>query len=485
MTFSRNNQIDKLKNNDEYDLLIIGGGIVGAAAHTIASNTGLNVLLVDKNDFASGASSRSTKLLHGGIRYLPQLQFSLVKESLNEQKILKKRLGSLYRPLKLLAPIYKNDGFADLPKVFQKNFVAPLAFKLGLHFYDFLGGRKKSEKHKNISKKNTFELFPKLKKVNLRKSFIFQDAQTDDSKLVLSLLRTAVEINNSTAINYLNVKNIFKKNKFYEIHLFCELTGVEYSVSAKKIIAASGVHNLPGDYKEVSTKLKMSGGAHLVLKGDPLEINNNGVFLPKTEDERVMFVLPWNGNTIVGTTDVEKFSGTKDNPHASKEEIDYLIRHVKKYFDIENIEYTSSWSGIRALIDDQNNSTKKIMRGHVIEEIDKNFIQIAGGKLTGFRLIAIEALRQLFNKRFELQDIEYQDQIINYQNYYNLSDLEHSIKHYCVATPVDYLLRRTNLSWFSEDNGRAVISEIERHTSFKDIEFDSFEYLKKEGLLKI
>ena len=125
------------------------------------------------------------------------------------------------------------------------------------------------------------------------------------------------------------------------------------------------------------------------------------------------------------------------------------------------------------------------MRGHVIEEIDKNFIQIAGGKLTGFRLIAIEALRKLFNKRFELQDIEYQDQIINYQNYYNLSDLEHSIKHYCVATPVDYLLRRTNLSWFSEDNGRAVISEIERHTSFKDIEFDSFEYLKKEGLLKI
>ena len=94
-------------------------------------------------------------------------------------------------------------------------------------------------------------------------------------------------------------------------------------------------------------------------------------------------------------------------------------------------------------------------------------------------------MRQLFNKRFELQDIEYQDQIINYQNYYNLSDLEHSIKHYCVATPVDYLLRRTNLSWFSEDNGRAVISEIERHSSFKDIEFDSFEYLKKEGLLKI
>ena len=485
MTFSRSNQIDKLKKNDEYDLLIIGGGIVGAATHTIASNAGLNVLLVDKNDFASGASSRSTKLLHGGIRYLPQLQFSLVKESLNEQKILKKRLGSLYRPLKLLAPIYKNDGFADLPKIFQKNFIAPFAFKIGLLFYDFLGMRKKSEKHKNISKNETFDLFPKLKKVNLNKSFIFQDAQTDDSKLVLSLLRTAVEINNSTAINYLNVKNISKKNKLYEIDLFCELTGIEYSVSTRKIIAASGVHNLPGDYKKLSTKLKMSGGAHLVLKGDPLEIKNNGVFLPKTEDERVMFVLPWNGNTIVGTTDIEKFSGTKDNPQASKEEIDYLIRHVKKYFDIENLEYISSWSGIRALIDDKDNSTKKIMRGHIIEEIDKNFIQIAGGKLTGFRIIAIEALRQLFNKKFELQDIEYQDQIINYQNYYNLSDLEHSIKHYCVATPVDYLLRRTNISWFSEDNGKVAVKEIKNHANFQNINFDSFDYLKKEGLINI
>ena len=164
MTFSRKNQINKLKKNDEYDLFVIGGGIVGAATLTIASNAGLNVLLVDKNDFASGASSRSTKLLHGGIRYLPQLQFSLVKESLNEQKILKKRLGSLYRPLKLLAPIYKNDGFADLPKIFQKNYIASYAFKLGLLFYDFLGGRKKPEKHKNISKKKYICLISKAKK---------------------------------------------------------------------------------------------------------------------------------------------------------------------------------------------------------------------------------------------------------------------------------------------------------------------------------
>ncbi len=485
MTFSRINQIDKLQRNQEYDLLIIGGGIIGAAVSTISSKVGLNVLLVDKNDFASGASSRSTKLLHGGIRYLPQFQITLVKESLREQKVLKKTLGSLYRPLKLLAPIYKDDGFADLPKLFQKNFISSLVFKLGLVFYDFLGKRKKSEKHVNISGKKTADLFPKLKKANLKRSFIFHDAQTDDAKLVLSLLRTAVEINNSTAINYLKVENIYKKNKLYEIHLCCELTGTKYIVFTKKIIAASGVHNLPGEYKAKSLKLKMSGGAHIVLKGDPLKISNNGVFLPKTEDERVMFVLPWNGNTIVGTTDIEEFSGSIDNPFASKEEINYLIRHIEKYFEIESLDYISSWSGIRALIDDKNNTTKKIMRGHIIEEIDKNFIQIAGGKLTGFRLIAIEALKVLFNKKFQLQNIEYQDQIINYQNYYNLSDLDHAINHYCVATPVDYLLRRTNISWFSEDNGKEAIEEMKNHNNFKDLEFDSYDYLRKDGLLII
>ena len=136
MPFSRKEQLINLKKESVYDLLIIGGGIVGSATLAMASADGLNSILLEKNDFASGASSRSTKLLHGGIRYLPQLQFGLVRESLQEQKILKSLLGNLYKPLKLLAPIYKNDGIADMPKIFQNNFIAPKVFKLGMILYD-------------------------------------------------------------------------------------------------------------------------------------------------------------------------------------------------------------------------------------------------------------------------------------------------------------------------------------------------------------
>ena len=140
----------------------------------MASAKGIDSILLEKNDFSSGASSRSTKLLHGGIRYLPQLEFGLVKESLKEQKILKESLGNLYKPLKLLAPIYKNDGFSDLPKIFQANFIAPLAFKVGLTFYDFLGSRTKDTRHKNISKDSTFKLFPKLKNIIFLKVLFFK-----------------------------------------------------------------------------------------------------------------------------------------------------------------------------------------------------------------------------------------------------------------------------------------------------------------------
>ena len=132
MNFSRENQVNKLNQNNNFELLIIGGGIVGAAALEMASNQNINTLLVEKNDFSSGASSRSTKLLHGGIRYLPQMQFGLVRESLQEQKVLKNLLGELYKPLDLVTPIYKDDGFADLPKLFQLNNFASAVFKFGL-----------------------------------------------------------------------------------------------------------------------------------------------------------------------------------------------------------------------------------------------------------------------------------------------------------------------------------------------------------------
>jgi len=484
LKFSRENQVNKLNEKNNFELLIIGGGIVGAAALEMASNQNINTLLVEKNDFSSGASSRSTKLLHGGIRYLPQMEFGLVRESLQEQKVLKRLLGNLYKPLDLVTPIYKDDGFADLPRLFQLNNFASGVFNLGLSFYDFLGSRSKSEKHKSINKEETTNMFPHIKKENLKKSFLFRDAQTDDAKLVLTLLRNAVEVNKSTAINYLEVLNINKKDKGYSVQLKDTINGEEYKITCKNIIAATGTHSLPGEYLSKSTKLTYSGGAHLVLEGDPLRLNNKGVLLPRTEDNRVMFVLPWLDNTIVGTTDTKYFSGNLDIPFANEDDIDYLIRNVKKYFDIENIDYISSWSGVRALISTGETSSKNISRGHFINNIDTNFVQVAGGKLTGFRIIAKETLSSLFDNEFEISELDFIEEIINIDNKLNNENIQKCIENYSAAKPADYMIRRSHLSLFNKDGGKDSIDEIVKKFKSKNGEEETLKELKAEGLIR-
>jgi glycerol-3-phosphate dehydrogenase len=164
-----------------------------------------------------------------------------------------------------------------------------------LVLYDWLGTRKKDKKHKNISVNETTKLLPLLKRKNLKKSFIFGDAQTDDSKLVMTLLRNAVEEYKATAINYIEIIDISKNENIYEVEYSDKISLKTYKLQVKKIIAATGVHDLPGTYQKKSSKMKYSGGAHLVLKGDPLKLQNNAVLLPKTEDDRIMFAIPWLG----------------------------------------------------------------------------------------------------------------------------------------------------------------------------------------------
>ena len=483
MNFSRPEQLQELNSKSEFDLLIIGGGIVGSAALEMAASSGLSSILLEKNDFASGASGRSTKLLHGGIRYLPQLQFGLVRESLQEQKVLIKLLGGLYKPLKLLAPIYKDDGFSDLPKVLQKNFVSSFAFKLGLTLYDFLGSRTKKQRHINFDKSKTKDMFPLLKQEKLKRSFIFQDAQTDDAKLVVTLLRNAVEINNAFAINYMEITDIKKQSSRYQITSINKLNGNKLTFFANNIIAATGVHSLPGDYSVKSSAIKYSGGAHLIFKDDPLKINGNGILLPKTEDNRIMFVLPWFGNTIVGTTDTKTFSGTLDRPRANSEDKEYIIRHIKKYFNVDNVEYISSWSGIRALIDNKLTSTKNVSRGHFFNSVDERFIQISGGKLTGFRMIAKESLELLFSDNFELNPLGFIDEVLDFSNNFNENDLKKCFEHYCVAKPTDYMLRRTHISWFNNSGGKDELSKIIENFDIDGIEVDTSDELYDEGLI--
>ena len=256
-----------------------------------------------------------------------------------------------------------------------------------------------------------------------------------------------------------------------------------YIFFANNIIAATGVHALPGDYSVKSSAIKYSGGAHLILKDDPLKINGNGILLPKTEDNRIMFVLPWFGNTIVGTTDTETFSGTLDRPRANNEDKEYIIRHIKKYFNVDTVEYISSWSGIRALIDNKLTSTKNVSRGHFFNNVDERFIQISGGKLTGFRLIAKESLELLFGDNFELTPLSFIDEVLKLSNNFNENDLKKCFEHYCVAKPTDYMLRRTHISWFNNSGGKDELSKIIENFDIDGIEVDTSDELYDEGLL--
>ena len=229
--------------------------------------------------------------------------------------------------------------------------------------------------------------------------------------------------------------------------------------------------------------MKYSGGAHLILKGDPLKLQKNAVLLPKTEDERIMFAIPWLGNTIIGTTDTKTFSGTLDRPFADSNDKDYLVRHVKKYFEIDELTYISSWSGVRALLDSSSNSTKSISRGHFVNLIETGFVQIAGGKLTGFRLISQEALQKVFNKKFDLKKLKFVDDILNLSDKYNEDQFNFTVKHYCVAKPTDYLLRRTHISWF---NKNGALKSLKRITSkyYSNTEYEeSYKELEEEGLI--
>ena len=326
-------------------------------------------------------------------------------------------------------------------------------------------------------------MFPILKRHNLKKSFIFEDAQTDDAKLVLTLLRNGVEEYGSTAINYFEITNITKSENIYQVECLDKISSKTFKLEVRKIIAATGVHNSPGEYNSKSSKMTYSGGAHLILKGDPLNLQGKAVLLPKTEDDRIMFVLPWLGNTIVGTTDTKTFSGTLDRPFADNNDKEFLLKHVRKYFDIDNLSYLSSWSGVRALLDSSSSSTKSISRGHFINVVEDGFVQIAGGKLTGFRIIAQEALQRIFNKDFDLEKLKFVDDIMNLSETYKEDQFTFTVKHYCVTKPTDYLLRRTHISWFNENGGIKSLKKITDKFYSNTQYVESYAELVEEGLI--
>lgn len=439
---AREQHLEQLKSGQLFDLLIIGGGATGCGVALDAATRGLKVALVEKNDFSEGTSSRSTKLVHGGVRYLElaikrfdRTQYHLVKDGLRERYLLLKNAPHLSNRLPLVTPLYR---WLDIPYVFS-----------GLKLYDLLSGKRHIGHSRLLSRKQALRRFPTLKADQLKAGVLYYDGQFHDARMALSLALTA-EQHGAAIINHVAVTQLIKTDgRIAGAELTDSLTGESWQLHATGVINATGPFtdqirklDIPAAHEIISA----STGIHIVLD-QRFAPPDTGLMIPETEDGRVLFVLPWENHALIGTTDEP--AEISEHPRPLEAEIDYLLRHVSRYFNlkVEKSDIKAAWSGLRPLVRNPKAvDTASLARDHVIEVSPNGLLTIAGGKWTTYRKMAMDTVDQAL-KRFNLSAPKPSCQtenlpIIGGANYSKDGDLD-LIEKYGFAKDVSAYLHRT------------------------------------------
>jgi len=495
-------------NHESYDIVIIGGGATGAGVALDATLRGFKCLVLEKNDFSEGTSSRSTKLVHGGVRYLETAikkldinQFNLVKEGLKERYRLLKNAPFLAHPITLVTPLYK---WYEIPYIYA-----------GLALYDIISGKRRLGKSTIVGKSEILKIFPSVKKEGLKGGVRYFDGAFNDARMALTLLQTARE-KDCVVRNYNEVTDfIYTDDKVTGAQVKDKITNQTYSVKTKFAINATGVfcdsiRKL--DDENAEDIIEPSSGIHIVLDKKFLP-NNEGLMIPKTEDGRVLFMLPWMDKCLVGTTDEESIP--QDHPKVDDKDIEYLLRHARKYFsiDIKKSDILSSWCGLRPLVSLKHvDNTKGLVREHYIQKSKSNLVTIAGGKWTSYRKMAedtvdfvqklsgrqnlhtcctkdyklfgnrenIETVKEKLGKLgLEIEESEYllktygsnaivvTDFIKRYgdkkihKNYPTLeAELYYCVEHEFVKNPLDFLVRRVGLGLIDIDAAKESLRRV-------------------------
>jgi len=377
---------------ERFDVLVIGGGITGAGVALDAAARGYRVALIEKVDFASGTSSKSTKLAHGGIRYLPQFDLAMVHEALVERGLMVRHAPFLVRPQPFILPVYEHMRWpSGLPVRPPTDFGLGFVLDIGLWMYDLMAGRLNIGRHKSISAKETLRRAPRLRSTGLKKAFLYYDAQTNDAQLTVTVLRTAAQFG-AVVTNYTEVTGFTRaQGKLNGAVVRDVLTNQGCSVSARHIINAAGVFAehvaaLTGD--ESKATIEPSKGIHLVVARERLQITDTAVVLPETEDGRILYVIPWSARAVIGTTDTG--SGDLDDPQASPEDIAYLLKHVNDYLEVNltHDDILSVYAGYRPLVKSRGARAADLSRTHVVLQENNGMVTIVGGKLTTYRRMA-------------------------------------------------------------------------------------------------
>ncbi len=397
--------INKKLASEEFDLLIIGGGITGAGIALDASSRGMKVALIEKNDFASGTSSKSTKLIHGGLRYLKQFDFWLVKEVGSERAIVHKLAPHLVIPEKMVLPLIKGGTYGSW------------LTSIGLKIYDILASVEGEDKRKMLNKKEALEVEPLLPTKILEGAGYYAEYRTDDARLTIEVLKTALNYD-TTSINYCEaVEFIYEDEKVKGIKAFDTITNQKFNINAKYIVNATGpwVDELRQiNHSKIGKRLHLTKGVHLVLPHKKLPIKHAVYF--DVPDGRMMFAIPRGKVTYIGTTDTN-FQENKNKVKVTTTDAMYLISAVNNMFPSINLsldDVESSWVGLRPLIHEEGKSASELSRKDEIFVSDTELISIAGGKLTGYRKMA-ERIVDLVCKKYKNRfDVEFGDVSTHY-----------------------------------------------------------------------
>ncbi|MCG3412554.1 glycerol-3-phosphate dehydrogenase/oxidase [Staphylococcus massiliensis] len=388
-------QIKRQMQENEYDLVVIGGGITGAGIALDATTRGMKVALVEMQDFAEGTSSRSTKLVHGGLRYLKQFQVNVVKETGRERAIVYENGPHVTTPEWMLLPMHKGGTFG------------PFTTSIGLRVYDFLAGVKKSERKKMLNKEQTLDKEPLVKRDGLKGGGYYVEYRTDDARLTIEVMKKAAE-KGAHVINYAKAANFTytKKNKVSGVEVIDRLNNEKFEVRGKKIVNATGpwVDEVRGqDHSKNNKELYLTKGVHLVIDQSKFPLQQ-AVYFDTEKDGRMIFAIPRAGKAYVGTTDTH-YVEDKASPLASQEDRDYILDAINYMFpdvNVTNDDIESTWAGIRPLILEEGKDPSEISRKDEVWESKSGLLTIAGGKLTGYRHMAYDIVN-LVAKRLKQQ----------------------------------------------------------------------------------
>ncbi|MCB9032863.1 MAG: glycerol-3-phosphate dehydrogenase/oxidase [Chitinophagales bacterium] len=482
----RNNHIYKLKN-EKFDIVVIGGGITGAGIALTAARKGWKTLIIDKADFASGTSSRSAKLIHGGLRYLQQLQIKLVREALHEREHLLSEYPHLIKPQPFFMPIYKSR-------------LNKLKYYIGLSGYDYLSGETSLPKHNSLEIDEVKDKFPQIKTDDMIGGYIYYDAKTNDARLTNEVIQQATELG-AIAINYLTLQNfITNNNQVTSIECLDILNNQLINIRSKVFVNATGIWTdetlrkfNPNDTQQYMAPSK---GIHLIVSNDHLPKDCVLLFPTTNNDGRMLWCIPWEENlNIVGTTDTD-YNQSLDTIWTEKEEIDYILNSLNAQLKNKQLSYDdilSVYAGLRPLLNDNDESKKSNQRSrdYNIWWNNDNLLTISGGKLTSFLSMAentiltitekhiisskqneevvLESLIDQFKNKYGIKNASLIAAIIQENESYlqTITDFNYTIaevlffiRHQHAVRLTDVLTRRTIISYAMQQWNEALINSI-------------------------